>query len=104
MLRLRYSAASKEDLKEIARFIAKDKPVAARQWVEKIREKCRLAAKYPEIGDHRRDLDGGIRSTYVGSISFTSAKKTARWKSFALFAATLSFRFSRGTHMRWGDN
>jgi toxin ParE1/3/4 len=67
MLRLRYSAASKEDLKEIAGFIAKDKPVAARQWVEKIREKCRLAAKHPDIGDDRRDLGEGIRSTYVGS-------------------------------------
>ena len=39
MLRLRYSAASKEDLKKIAGFIAKDNPVAARQWVERIREK-----------------------------------------------------------------
>ena len=67
MLRLRYSAASKEDLKEIAGFIAKDKPVAARQWVEKIREKCRLAAKHSDIGELRRDLGEGIRSTYVGS-------------------------------------
>lgn len=67
MLRLRFSAASKDDLKEIARFIAKDKPIAARQWVEKIREKCRLAANYPEIGDDRRDLGEGIRSTFVGS-------------------------------------
>ncbi len=67
MLRLRYSASSKDDLKEIAGFIAKDKPVAARQWVKKIREKCRLATKHPEIGDDRRDLGEGIRSTYVGS-------------------------------------
>ena len=55
MLRLRYSAASRDDLKEIARFIAKDKPVAARQWIAKIRKKCRLAAKHPDIGDDRRD-------------------------------------------------
>ena len=67
MLRLRYSAASKDDLKEIARFIAKDKPVAASQWVEKIREKCWLAANHPDIGDDRRDLGEGIRSMYVGS-------------------------------------
>lgn len=53
MLRLRFSAASKDDLKEIAGFITKDKPIAARQWVEKIREKCRLVANYPEIGDDR---------------------------------------------------
>ena len=46
MPRLRYSAESKEDLKQIARFIAKDKPVAARQWVAKLREKCRLVANH----------------------------------------------------------
>lgn len=51
MPRLRYSAASKQDLKEIARFIAKDEPNAARQWVAKLREKCRLAATHPDIGD-----------------------------------------------------
>ena len=50
MPRLQYSEASKEDPKEIARFIAKDKPVAARQWIAKLREKCRLAAKHPDIG------------------------------------------------------
>ncbi len=66
MPRLWYSAASKEDLKEIARFIARDKPVAARQWVAKLRQKCRLAAKYPDIGDDRGDLGQGIRSVYVG--------------------------------------
>ncbi|WP_235033517.1 type II toxin-antitoxin system RelE/ParE family toxin [Rubripirellula obstinata] len=47
--------------------MAEDKPVAARQWVAKIREKCRLAAKHPDIGDDRGDLGEGIRSTYVGS-------------------------------------
>ena len=86
MLRLRYSAASKDDLKEIARFIAKDKPVAARQWVEKIREKCRLAAKHPDIGDDRRDLGEGIRSTYVGSyiIYFREKDNTLEIELFGL--------------------
>lgn len=67
MRRLRYSAESKEDLKQIARFIARDKPIAARQWVAKLREKCRLVAKHPDIGDGRPELGEGIRSTYVGS-------------------------------------
>ena len=75
MLRLRYSAASKDDLKAIACFIAKDKPAAARRWVEKIREKCRIAAQHQEIGDDRCDLGEGIRSTYVGNyIIFFRAK------------------------------
>ena len=66
MPRLRYSAESKEDLKEIARYIARDKPIAARQWVARIKEKCRVAAKQPEIGDERPTLGDSIRSTYVG--------------------------------------
>ncbi len=67
MLRLRYSDASKSDLTEIARFIARDKPQAAKQWVAKVREKCRMLAKNPEVGDDRSNLSDGIRSTYVGS-------------------------------------
>ena len=56
MPRLRYSAQSKDDLKQIARFIANDKPDAARRWVSKLREKCRLASQHPEIGDERPEL------------------------------------------------
>ena len=67
MPRLRYSAESKDDLKQIARYIAKDKPIAARQWVGKIREKCRVISKHPELGDERAELGENIRSTYVGS-------------------------------------
>lgn len=67
MARLRYSDASKDDLKQIARVIAQDKPIAARQWVAKIREKCRLVAKHPDIGDQRPELGENIRSTYLGS-------------------------------------
>ena len=66
MPRLRYSEQSKSDLKQIARFIANDKPDAARKWVSKLREKCRLASQHPEIGDKRPELGEGIRSTYLG--------------------------------------
>ena len=67
MPRLRYSAQSKDDLKQIARFIANDKPDVARQWVAKLREKSRLASQQPEIGDERPELGEGIWSTYLGS-------------------------------------
>ena len=67
MPRFRYSEKSKSDLKQIARFIANDKPDAARKWVSKLREKCRLASQHPEIGDERPELGEGIRSTYLGS-------------------------------------
>jgi len=67
MSKLRFSDASKHDLKEIAVYIAKDKPKAARVWVAKLREKCRMLATHPEVGDDRADLGEGIRSSYVGS-------------------------------------
>jgi toxin ParE1/3/4 len=93
MLRLRYSAVSKDDLKEIARFIAKDKPVAARQWVAKIREKCRLAANYPEIGDDRHDLGEGIRSTYVGSYIIYFREKNGTLEIVRVVRGDLEFPF-----------
>ena len=78
MARLRYSDAAKDDLKEIAKFIARDKPRAAREWATKMREKCRLLASNPGVGDDRSDLGDGMRSTYVGSyiIFFREREKT----------------------------
>ncbi len=67
MPRLRFSAESKDDLKQIARYIAQDKPIAARQWVAKLKKKCHLLAKHPELGDDRSELGEQIRSAYVGS-------------------------------------
>ncbi len=64
---LRYSEEAKDDLRRIAIIIAQDKPIAARNWVSRIREKCRLLAKHPDIGELRRELGEDIRSTYVGS-------------------------------------
>ena len=66
MPRLRYSAKSKEDLKSIARYIAKDNPTAARRWAEKLKAKCRLVSQIPNIGEDRSDLADGVRETYVG--------------------------------------
>ena len=67
MLRLRYSDATKEDLKEIARYIVRDKPKAAREWAAKLRGKCQMLAKNPEVGDDLADLGKGIRSSHVSS-------------------------------------
>jgi toxin ParE1/3/4 len=66
MPRLRYSAEAKEDLKQIAEYIAHDKPIAARKWAAKLREKCRLVARQPGVGDDRPELGDGIRSSYLG--------------------------------------
>ncbi|WP_231846451.1 type II toxin-antitoxin system RelE/ParE family toxin [Rhodopirellula baltica] len=35
--------------------------------MQKLREKCRLVAKHPDVGDTRPEFGDGIRSTYIGS-------------------------------------
>lgn len=67
MPRLRFSRNARADLKEIARFIARDKPVAARNWVERVKAKCRLVARQPGLGEVREDLGEGVHATLVGS-------------------------------------
>ena len=67
MPKLRFSHDARADLQEIARFIARDKPIAARKWAEKIKAKCRLLAIHPKLGEARDDLGEGVRCTFVGS-------------------------------------
>ena len=67
MPRLRFSRNARADLKEIASFIARDKPVAARNWVERVKAKCRLVARQPGLGEVREDLGEGVQATLVGS-------------------------------------
>jgi toxin ParE1/3/4 len=64
---LRFSRNAREDLRGITRYIARDKPIAARQWVNKIKAKCHLLVDHPQLGESREDLGCGIRCTYVGS-------------------------------------
>ncbi len=66
MPRLRISADARRDLREINKYIARDKPVAARKWVGKIRQKCRLLSSHPDLGDACEELGKGIRSAYLG--------------------------------------
>jgi len=67
MPRLRFSRDARADLRDIAHFIARDKPVAARRWVEKVKAKCRLVAEHPELGELRKDLGQDVRCAFVGS-------------------------------------
>ena len=52
----------------IAEYIARDKPEAARRWVQKIRDTCETLARHPETGELRRGLGvPGCRSFTVGN-------------------------------------
>ena len=60
-----YTTAATQDLAEILRFIAQDKPDAALAWVEKIEEKCLLIAANPEVGEAKPQLGDGVRASVV---------------------------------------
>ena len=61
-----YSTAARQDLVGILQYIARDKPVAAVAWVEKIEAKCLLLASQPEIGELRSQLGSDVRCNFVG--------------------------------------
>ena len=73
-----YAPAAQDDLRAIVEFIARDKPQAARRWLARLREKCRLLAKHPGMGERRPEfLSGECRSLSLGDyvIFFRPAPK-----------------------------
>ena len=61
-----YTSAARQDLVDILRYISRDKPAAALEWVEKIESKCLLIADNPAIGELQPWLGEGVRSSVVG--------------------------------------
>jgi len=61
-----YTSAARQDLADILTCIARDKPRAAIEWVEKIEAKCLLIASQPAMGELHRQLGAGVRSNVVG--------------------------------------
>jgi toxin ParE1/3/4 len=49
-VRLRWTDRARHDLLSIGRYIAQDNPSAARQWVERLRQRTRQAAARPLAG------------------------------------------------------
>ena len=66
MATLIISPTARQDLTDIFDYIARDKLVAAANWVEKIEQKCALMATTPEFGEKRPEYGKEIRSSVVG--------------------------------------
>ena len=73
-MKLRWSDRARRDLIEIDRFIARDDPDAARQWIRRLRQRVRRAAQMPRAGrvvpefgrpDVREVLMRGYRIVYL---------------------------------------
>ncbi len=56
-MRLRWTKRARRDLVEIGRFIARDKPMAARRWVERLRQRARNATELPGSGRKVPEVD-----------------------------------------------
>ncbi|MFN3192908.1 MAG: type II toxin-antitoxin system RelE/ParE family toxin [Aureliella sp.] len=66
MAKLIIAPSAQQDLSDIYDYIARDKPIAAANWVEMIEEKCKLIAATPEFGERRPEYGADIRSSVVG--------------------------------------
>ena len=63
----RFSADAEADLLAVVEFIARDNPVAAREWLRSIRERCDRLAQHPLTGESRLGFGvAGCRSVSVG--------------------------------------
>ena len=62
MARLVFTKLADTDLDEILDYIAENRPLTAVAVVARIREKCKLLASHPLIGQLRPEFPGSIRS------------------------------------------
>lgn len=56
-MKLRWTLRARQQLADIGRFIARDKPGAARRWVEMLRKRAADAAEHPLAGRPVPELD-----------------------------------------------
>ena len=62
-----FSEDAKADLLDIAEFIARDNPIAAREWMDAVRQRCHLLSQHPLMGETRPGFGvAGCRSISVG--------------------------------------
>jgi len=67
-MKLLWTSRAKTDLIGIGRFIARDKPGAARRWVEKIRQRARDTAHVPFAGRIVPEVErDDVREVFLGN-------------------------------------
>lgn len=68
MSRYQFSSPAKQDLKEIAAYIRRGNPKAAKKLIERLREVCRTTlVMFPEGGSQREELALGLRCFSEGN-------------------------------------
>ncbi len=66
MRRLFFSAHARDDLRQVARYIARDNPARAKTFVGELRVQCTLLIEQPLLGITRDDCVKGVRMTSHG--------------------------------------
>jgi len=61
-MRLFVTPSAEADLQGILDYIAAERPQTAKQVVDRIRDKCELIRRHPEIGQRRPEFAGNYRS------------------------------------------
>jgi toxin ParE1/3/4 len=66
MSRVDFSTRAREDLRGIVRYVSQDKPIAAKNLVALLKDKCKLLGPFPEMGELREDIMPSLRAFSVG--------------------------------------
>lgn len=61
MNRLQFTTLARDDLRDIARYIARDNPNRARSFMAELREQCVLLAQHPGMGVAKTEYAEGLR-------------------------------------------
>ena len=64
MAKVIYAPEADDDIFSIVDFIARDKPEAARNWMQEIRDTCNTISTQPEIGQARTGF-GVLRMSFI---------------------------------------
>ncbi len=67
MRRLKVSRQAREDLKDIVRYVGRDKPAAAHRLRETLEDAFGLLAHEPLVGEARQDIGTDVRMFSVAS-------------------------------------
>jgi addiction module RelE/StbE family toxin len=85
-MKLRWTKRARRDLIEIGRYIARDKPEAARLWVGRLRQSAQSAARQPRVGRRVPEVDRkDLREVLVGNYRIVYEVRKAEIRVLAVF-------------------
>lgn len=65
---IEWSTEAERDLFEIYSYIAQDDPVAALNWIDRLRDRARKAARFPNAGREVPEADDpSMREVFLGN-------------------------------------